>query len=207
MNAVPVLNEIIFNPFDPEFKKDPYPAFARVRQEAPIHRSPFGSVIVARHADCVRILQDPLSSSDFRNSQEFTQMLEANDPTAIEWQERTQSFLFMDPPNHTRLRNLVSKAFTPRTVDDLRPRIASLIDEAIDLASAEGHMDIIESIAYPIPVTVICEMLGVPLEDRERFRAWSRELASSLDPVTELPDEVSSSVSRPTTSSMSTSFS
>jgi cytochrome P450 len=96
----------------------------------------------------------------------------------------------MDPPDHTRLRGLVTKAFTPRVIDKLRPRIQEVVDAAIDAAVEKGSMDVINDLAYPLPVTVISEMLGVPAADHETFKEWSRELARSLDPDLVLPPEV-----------------
>jgi cytochrome P450 len=91
-------------------------------------------------------------------------------------------FLFLDPPDHTRLRGLVSKAFTPRVIEGLRPRIHSLVDSLLAGAAARGGLEVIEEFAYPLPVVVISEMLGVPPEDHEQFKAWSRVLARALDP-------------------------
>jgi hypothetical protein len=90
------------------------------------------------------------------------------------------SMLRMDPPDHTRLRSLVSKAFTPRTVETLRPRIEQIVEDQLDAVAAAGQMDVIRDLAYPLPVTVIAEMLGIPIEDRERFKHWSDEAIRSL---------------------------
>ena len=96
--------------------------------------------------------------------------------------------LRQDPPDHTRLRSLVSKAFTPRVVEGLRPRIQKIVDGLIARAEATGSMDLIEEFAYPIPVNVICEMLGVPVEDHERFKGWSLDIARGLDSIWLPPD-------------------
>ena len=96
----------------------------------------------------------------------------------------------MDPPDHSRLRRLVNLAFTPRAIEAMRPRIQELVDELLDAIEAKGELDVIRDLAYPLPVAVICEMLGVPKEDEAQFRTWSRVLASSLDPDIALPPEV-----------------
>jgi unspecific monooxygenase len=96
--------------------------------------------------------------------------------------EQRRPFLMLDPPDHTRLRGLVSKAFTVRTVENLRPRIQHLVDELIDAVAPMGAMDVVEDFAYPLPVIIICELLGVPPSDHERFKGWSRDLARGLDP-------------------------
>ena len=103
--------------------------------------------------------------------------------------EENRSFLFLDPPDHTRLRSLVTKAFTPRVVEELRPRILGIVTELIDAALERGGMDVMEDFAYPLPVAIICDMLGVPVEDNVRFREWTREAARSLDPDFVLPQE------------------
>jgi cytochrome P450 len=88
-----------------------------------------------------------------------------------------------DPPDHTRLRGLVSKAFTPRVVEVLRPHIQQIVDGLLDRVESRGEMDLIEDFAYPLPVVVICEMLGVPVEDRDRFKSWGLDIARGLDAV------------------------
>jgi cytochrome P450 len=98
------------------------------------------------------------------------------------------SMLDRDPPDHTRLRGLVSKAFTPRVVEGLRPRIQQIVDGLIERAQAVGSMDVIEEFAYPIPVNVICEMMGVPVKDHERFKGWSLDIARGLDSIWLPPD-------------------
>ncbi|MGB2694350.1 MAG: cytochrome P450 [Dehalococcoidia bacterium] len=180
---------VLFNPLDPSFRIDPYSVYARLRAEDPVHESPFGALVFSRYADCVAILRDPLSSSDQRNAEVYQQAVADG---AIEVDERVidaEPFLFLDPPDHTRLRGLVSKAFTPRVIERLRPRIEVWVDELLDAVAKKGSLEVIEDIAYPLPVNVICEMLGVPSEDHVRFRDWSREAARSLDPVELLPPE------------------
>src|SRR5256885_7649585 len=108
----------------------------------------------------------------------------------------SRQMLFMDPPDHTRLRGLVNKAFTPRVVEEMRPRITHLVSELLDAVEARDTCDLIEDLAYPLPVTVISDMLGVPREDAETFKAWSRELARSLDPEINTPPRSSRSDSR-----------
>ncbi len=182
---------IVFNPLDPAFRIDPYSVYRRLREEAPVHQGPFGAWVFSRYADCVAILKDPRLSSDGRNSEAFENAVEQGlfDPDQ-NLVNGAQSFLFLDPPDHTRLRGLVSKAFTPRVVEALRPRIQEWVDELLDAVAEKGSLEVIEDLAYPLPVNVICELLGVPPEDHVKFRDWSREAARSLDPVEALPPEV-----------------
>jgi cytochrome P450 len=184
---------VTFNPLDPAFRIDPYPAYTRLREEAPVLEMaglPGGAWVFSRYADCLALLRDPRASSDPRNSANFQNALQQGMFDEGLMLDQTPSFLFLDPPDHTRLRGLVSKAFTPRVVEGLRPRIQQLVDGLLDRAIERGSLELIEDLAYPLPVNVICEMLGVPPEDHVTFRDWSREAARSLDPVEVLPPEI-----------------
>ncbi len=165
-----------FNPFDPGFRIDPYSTYRRLRSEDPVHQSPLGGLVLSRYADCVAVLKDRRWSSDFRNAEQ-----PGFEPD-LEILGESRPFLFLDPPDHTRLRGLVSRAFTPRVVEGLRSRIQELVNDLLDRVAADGRMDVIGDVAYPLPVTVISEMLGVPPDDHETFKGWSQELARSLDP-------------------------
>jgi len=172
---------VTFNPMDPAFVADPYPIYRRLRTEDPVHRSPMGFWVLTRYEDVVAALRDP------RLAKEAIAAFVAarfGAPVPI----MGLSMLDRDPPDHTRLRSLVSKAFTPRVVEGLRPRIQQIVDGLIARALDKGSMDLIEEFAYPIPVNVICEMLGVPVEDHERFRGWSLDIARGLDSIL-LPPE------------------
>jgi len=178
----------VFDPFDPAFRQDPYPLYRRLREENPIHPGPIGGLVLTRHADCLHVLRHPAASSDERKGALFQAMDEAGEVDHELADNRP--FLFLDPPDHTRLRRLVTKAFTPRTVERLRPRVQALVDELLDAAVPTGEIELIEDLAYPLPVQVISELLGVPPEDHERFKGWSRDLARGLDPDFILPPEV-----------------
>jgi cytochrome P450 len=127
-------------------------------------------------------LRDPRLSADDRKSRRFDAMRKRLQKAGV-WDEedaRTPSMLRTDPPDHTRMRRLVSKAFTPRAVAALEPRIVKIVDELIDSVAGSGEMDVIHDIAYPVPVKVIAEMLGVPDRDRDRFKHWSDEIVRTL---------------------------
>jgi cytochrome P450 len=177
-----------FDPFDPVFRTDPYPIYKRLREENPVHPGPIGGLVLTRHADCLHVLRHPAASSDERNGELFKAMDEAGEIDHDLSDNRP--FLFLDPPDHTRLRRLVTKAFTPRTVERLRPRVQALVDELLDAVVPTGSIELIEDLAYPLPVQVISEMLGVPPADHERFKGWSRDLARGLDPDFILPPDV-----------------
>lgn len=159
---------------DPAVRADPYPVYHRILEESPVSSGPLGAVVLARYTDCATVLRDTRASTDQRHSPTYQPMVATGDEPP---------FLFLDPPDHTRLRRLASKAFTPRVVETLRPTVQRWVDELIDRAAEDHRIELIADLAYPLPVRVICQMLGVPAEDHPRFRAWARDLERSLDPV------------------------
>jgi cytochrome P450 len=171
-----------FNPMAPEFLADPYPTYHRLRAEDPVHHSPLGFWVLTRYEDVASVLRDP------RFIKEPLVALVAARFGGQVPRGVGLSMLDRDPPDHTRLRGLVSKAFTPRVVEGLRPRIQQIVDGLITRALPAGSMDLIEEFAYPIPVNVICEMMGVPVEDHERFKGWSLDIARGLDSIWLPPD-------------------
>jgi len=185
----------VFDPFDPQWASDPFPLYADLRRRAPIHRNDLGFWVVARHADCLAVLRDRRASSDSLNvavermPQGFRTPVAEDDPIAAAMIEM-RPFLFRDPPDHTRLRGLVSKAFTPKVVESLRTRTQQVVDELLDAALDADRVDLLEAFAYPLPVRVICDLLGVPVEDQDRFKVWSDALARGLDPDFLLTQEV-----------------
>jgi cytochrome P450 len=170
---------VAFNPFLPEVIANPYPTYHRLRQEDPVHLSPLGIWALSRYDDAAMLLRDPRFGR-----RGFQQILESR----FGRQGLGQSMLFQDPPDHTRLRTLVSKAFTPRVIEGMRGHIQQVVDGLLDKVKAAGRMDVVADLAYPLPVIVICEMVGVPAEDREKFRDWSYAIARSLDAIA-VPNE------------------
>ncbi|RIK05068.1 MAG: cytochrome P450 [Acidobacteria bacterium] len=175
----PATEQLIFNPFDPEFRKDPYPVYDWLLAGDRVRVSPLGLWIFPRYEDCTAILRDKRFSADSRNAEGFVAPGSEEEARLF---DENRPFLFLDPPDHRRLRGLVSKAFTPHAVEAMRPRIEEIVDDLLDAAREKGEVDLIADLAYPLPVTVISEMLGVPKEDSDRFRKWSDDLARSLDP-------------------------
>ena len=159
-----------FNPVDPEFVRNPYPTYHRLRAEDPVHESPLGFWVLTRYEDVSTVLRDPRFAKEA-----IAAVVAAR--FGIPVPGIGLSMLDSDPPNHTRLRGLVSKAFTPRVVETLRPHIQQIVDGILDRVEGARAMDLIEDFAYPLPVVVICEMLGVPVEDRERFKQWGIDIA------------------------------
>ncbi len=175
------MGDVPFNPMDPEFVADPYPTYHRLRAEDPVHHSPLGFWVLTRYDDVVAALRDPRLAKEA-----IAAFVAARFGAPVP--AMGLSMLDRDPPDHTRLRGLVSKAFTPRVVERLRPRIREIVDGLLARVEGVGSMDLIEEFAYPIPVNVICEMLGVPLGDHERFKGWSLDIARGLDAIL-LPPE------------------
>jgi len=173
----------LFDPFAPGFTDDPYPQYAALRAAAPVHQHPFGFWLLTSYDDVSWLLRAGLSVED-RNIA-ASPMLELREQMYGEEGARRRgvSMLDRDPPDHTRLRRLVSKAFTPRAVQALQPRITALVDAMLDAAEREGRVDLVDALAFPLPFAVIAEMLGTPPADHERIRALTGTVVRSLEPV------------------------
>lgn len=157
--------------FGPEMLHDPYPLYQRLRSVDPVHWSEkFNAWIVTRYEDVVAGLNDLRLSSD--RSGYFQDMADNNELEPF-FSFLSHRMIFNDPPEHTRLRGLVSKAFTPHVIEGMRPHIQQLVDRFLDAKRDAGRMDLIRDFAFPLPATVITEMLGVSPEDRDRLKKWS----------------------------------
>ncbi len=162
--------------FDPGFKANPYPTYARLRSEAPVHRVTMpdgrGVWLVTRYDDVVAVLKDERFAKDWRNALTPEQLAQVP-PIPEMMKPLSRNMLDTDPPDHERLRSLVSKAFTPRLIERMRGRVQEIADALLDAVEDRGEMDLIDDYAFPLPIIVIAELLGVPAEDRDRFREWS----------------------------------
>lgn len=172
---------------DPAARADPYPLFARFRGRGAFHLAEGNLAVLSSYRDCDEALRHPSSSNDRLKSTVARRQVEAQTRELIKSGAQVPApippgFLFLDPPDHTRLRKLVSKAFAPKVVSALRPEIVSLVDELLDRAAERGRLEVVHDFAYPLPVAVICRLLGVPLEDEPQFGRVSALLAQSLDP-------------------------
>jgi len=171
-----------------DFVADPYPAFARLREEAPVAWSAAtGQWVVSRHADVSALLRDRRLGRSYLHVSTHTEMGRPEDAPHLApfWRVVRAGMLDVEPPDHTRLRRLVSKAFTPRTVERLRPRVVELADGlARDLADAGSDgsvVDLVATVAEPLPVEVISELLGVPQADRHLLRPWSADICAMYE--------------------------
>lgn len=165
---------------DPSIWADPHPTYHCVRAAGPLPQPTYNEVIFTRFDHCEAILRDPRFSSDPSNRVVPDDAPLTSMPVQANLSE-VRSLLFLDPPDHTRIRSLVSKGFTPRRVEALRPHIEQIRDDILNRAADEGTLDIVNDLGYQLPVTVICELLGVPLEDRDRFGPWSSAASRLLD--------------------------
>jgi cytochrome P450 len=183
-----VEQQISFNPFAPGFTDDPYPHFAELRARNPVEQNELGFWALWRYTDAYDVLRAKMSVQDDKvihvgpmaNVYEQVRVERGLDPVG------TVSMLDLDPPDHTRLRKLVSKAFTPRTIERLAPSVEQLVDEALDRIEEQGEADLISALAFPLPFMVISLMLGMPETDTDRLRDLSGTIVRSLEPV---PDE------------------
>ncbi|HEV2451832.1 MAG TPA: cytochrome P450 [Streptosporangiaceae bacterium] len=182
--AVPEISEPLFNPFAPGFTDDPYPQYAAIRAAAPVHEHPLGFWVLAGYADVSWLLRSGLSVDEanmadgsFRELRREIYGPDYGPPSD------GLSMLDRDPPDHTRLRKLVSKAFTPRAIAARQARITELVDNMLDEIARRRRVDLVEALAFPLPFTVIAEMLGTPPADHERIRELSGTLVRSLEPV------------------------
>jgi cytochrome P450 len=189
----------MFNPFTPGFAENPYEEYRIQRETEPIQQTPFGPWMIFDHAESVRLLRDITLSVDVRKAMEIL----GEDPRdrakmraelfPDKAPREDTSILNIDPPDHTRLRKLVSSVFTPRRVADLAPMIERIVDEHLDAVADRGEMDLIADLAFPLPFAVISEMLGMPDGDSAQLREWSHTLVKILD-FTIGPEELMAAV-------------
>ena len=181
------VGERLWDPSDPAFRANPYPFYDRLRIEAPAYKAPGGPLVVSRYDDIVRVLR----SNAFSRDVEAHARLDENDIVERRRRERrggAKTILNLDPPDHTRLRRLVSKAFTPSAVDRLRPRIETMVDDVLDRAGERGEIELVDELAFPVPFQVISELLDMPTERADELRSWSQALTLGLEPGATIAD-------------------
>ncbi|MGB0111910.1 MAG: cytochrome P450 [Ilumatobacteraceae bacterium] len=173
---------LLYNPFDPEFRSDPYPFYDVMRRDAPALETPLGLTVLTRYTDVSHALR----------SNDFSRDIDANaTPTddALSELRRTRkprvakSILNLDAPDHTRLRRLVSKAFTPSAIEALRSSVERQVDDVLDRAHDRGSMELVEELAFPVPFQVISDLLAIPAERADEMREWSQSLTAALEPT------------------------
>ena len=187
MDEVPLAADgpAVYNPFDPAFRANPYPFYDRLRAESPAYVTPVGLTIITRYDDVSRTLR----------SNDFSRDVDANatprdDPIFERRRDRradgAKTILNLDPPDHTRLRRLVSKAFTPSAIDALRSGMEAQVDAVLDRAAERGEMELVDELAFPVPFQVISDLLDLPQDRTDEIRDWSQALTASLEPTATL---------------------
>ena len=176
---------VFFNPLADGYMDNPFPHFKEIREAEPVHYTIVERWALFGYDDVFRLLRDPALSvedakADFGDSNERVELFET---VMGEDLEPDTSMLNTDPPDHTRLRRLVSKAFTPATIEQLRPRVQELVTESLDRMEAAGGGDLVGELAFTLPFDVISEMLGMPAGDKIKIRDWSEALVKTLDPI------------------------
>lgn len=180
----------LFNPFSPDFVRNPYPSFHLLRQSQPMFKTPLGFWVATRYEDVAKILKDRRFGKGFEERTKLRYGPDVFQNTA--YASMRTWMLVQDPPHHTRLRGLVSKAFTARRIEALRPQVEALVDDLLDQVEGRGRMDFIQDFAYPLPVNVICDMMGIPLEDRDRFEHGGKASGRLIDPTPMSAEELQS---------------
>ncbi len=177
--------EPLYNPFDPAFRANPYPFYDVLRERAPAFDTGFGLVVLTRYSDVSHALR----------SNDFSRDIDANatpSDDAVAQRRRlrrsqgSKSILNLDPPDHTRLRRLVSKAFTPTAIDALRTVIVQQVDTVLDRAAERGTMELVDELAFPVPFQVISDLLDIPQDRSAEMREWGQLLTASLEPTATL---------------------
>ncbi|MCE9515042.1 MAG: cytochrome P450 [Mycobacterium sp.] len=171
--------DLLLQLLEPARRANPYPVYRQLREQGPLQLPESNLTVFASFTDCDAVLRHPSSCSDRLKSTSAQRAIAAGEPARP---FGVPGFLFLDPPDHTRLRRLVSKAFSPKVVKSLEPDIAAMVDGLLDEVEEAGRFEAIADLAHPLPVAVICRLLGVPLEDEAQFSAASTLLAQGLDP-------------------------
>ena len=170
------------NPLDPAYRANPHPFLARLREGDPVNQTPVGIWRLTRYADVERLLRDVPTGVRMSDGGTLRPSPVTGSPSEF--------MLSQDPPNHTRLRRLVSSAFTPTAVGRMREHVQEIVDRQLDRVLPEGRMDVIADLALPVPSTVICEMMAIPLEDRERFTDWTSDATHLLATIFSPPEVI-----------------
>lgn len=178
-----------FDPSNPAFRADPYPFYDELRQHDPVHRTPFDTIVLTRYEDVAWTLRSNDFSRDVEaNGNEPTDELGMAKRARRRSRTGSKSILNLDPPDHTRLRRLVSKAFTPSAIERLRPRVQQLVDDVLDRAASQGGFELVDELAFPIPFQVISDLLDMPTDRADELRDWSQIITFALEPTSTLED-------------------
>ncbi|CDQ44498.1 Cytochrome P450 [Mycolicibacterium neoaurum] len=196
MTSVSTPQVLLGRALDPANRVDPYPVYRQLREYGPLQIPEISLTVLSSYAHCDAVLRHPAAASDRMKSAIAQRQIAAGEQprpfglAGLVDKRRTPAFLFLDPPDHTRLRKLVAKAFAPRVINQLRQEIVSTVDSLLDTAQERGEFDAVTGLAYPVAVAVICRLLGVPVEDEPKFGIASTLLAQTVDPFLSATGEV-----------------
>ncbi len=173
--------EILYNPRDPKMRSDPYPFYARLRETEPVHRTPFGFWVVSGYDESAQLLRDPRLTSEYHRDAKWAEHRGGWHSPVVD--DTRMWMLMLDGASHRRIRGLVNPVFSARSVEDMRPRISSILEKVLDDMGAGEGIDLIDGLALPLPVTVICGLVGLPMEDRDQCRRWTEAIGHVVDPA------------------------
>ena len=176
------LVEASWNPFDPDFLINPYPQYELLRDQDPVHRTAFGNLVVTRFDDVFEVLRNPNTSVDRDNTAEGMDRPEHIKKLQDASMDRPPSILMLDPPEHTRLRKLVQRTFTPRGIEKMRHLTTEIVEDLLDQLAEKREIDLINDFSFVVPFVVIHSMLGLPDADMLDVREWSQTLVQTLEP-------------------------
>ncbi len=182
--------EVSWNPLDPGFVADPYPHYGKLRDDDPVHRTLVGALLVTRYDDVYDVLRNPNTSVRRERHDDVPEYMK---PLTERYEERTPSILGLDPPDHTRLRKLVQRTFTPRAIGRMRDQTTSIVDGLLNDLADRSEIDLIADYAFVVPFAVIHSMLGLPDADMVRLRTWSQALVQTLEPFM-TPEQVDEAI-------------
>ncbi|MFB7867950.1 cytochrome P450 [Streptomyces sp. NPDC056069] len=173
--------EILYDPRDPKMRSDPYPFYARLRETEPVHRTPFGFWVVSGYEEAGQLLRDPRLTSEFHRDKKWAEHRGGWHSPVVD--DTRMWMLMLDGGAHRRIRGLVNPVFNARSVQEMRPRISRILAKVLDDMGAGEGIDLIDELALPLPVTVICGLVGLPVEDRDQCRKWTEAIGHVVDPA------------------------
>ena len=176
------MTTVQFDPFDSSIMADPYPMYAQMRERDPVYRSPSGFWVLFRHRDCTAALQDRRLGHGSVERPDLGSFSDGLDERSSRAGRLPAIFAGMDPPDHTRIRRVAGKGFTPHALERLAPRIQSIVDDLVDTALAKGEIEVLADLSAPLSLTVLAEILDIPVSDREQFQQWVWHFIRGIDP-------------------------
>ncbi|MDH6623220.1 cytochrome P450 [Streptomyces sp. LBL] len=173
--------DILYNPRDPKMRSDPYPFYARLREAEPVHQTPFGFWVVSGYDEAAALLRDPRLTSEFHRDAKWAEHRGGWESPVVK--DTRRWMLMLDGRAHRRIRSLVNPVFSAGSIQKMRPQISEILTKVLDHMGAGEGIDLIDSLALPLPVTVICGLVGLPVEDRDQCRQWTEAIGHVVDPA------------------------